>query len=275
MKGFSKISAPQAPEAKVELLNHLPMYEISGHEAITEHAVLRYLRDKDGDVEIKSISQRLDENYIHGVPKDRRASVIAKALRDPNIVVQKKAVSEISLAPINERALLIDNALNSSHIEVQSMAARQMSNSSLDQDPELVKKLIAIIIVALDNANIKVRREAALMVYHVPSGWRDISGLYLKLAAVIATDLQSPDIHVQYTAARIITCASAEQQPQLRSALPKVIMNALASPRVQTQRIAVEMIEFAPKDQQADLIDAALDSSYIKIQEMAAERFYF
>jgi hypothetical protein len=93
----------------------LQMYEVSGFEAISEHSLSRYMKDKEQDTAIRkkapypfSYRLKLQEDILRA-PERKRATMIAEALKIRDIAVQKAALEVVGSVPECDEEKLSEN----------------------------------------------------------------------------------------------------------------------------------------------------------------------
>jgi len=143
---------------------------------------------------------------------------------------------KIKYASEEESVSLIILGLENPDIRVQNAVATMIWHASVEERASLIK-------IALEKEDVEVQRTAAIMIQYVPEA---------ETASLIRITLGKQDVEVQKIAAGMIQHAADEEKTAL-------IKQGLENPNIEVQKIAAEIIWTAPKAERALLENIILE----------------
>jgi hypothetical protein len=256
---------------------YIKMYEISGQDSITSHSFNRYIKDKEQDSRIKKQVEDSPSFFcerIESLPQEERAALIRQGMNNPDIEIQKAAISMIIKAPEKERVPLIKLGLFSENIERQRAAADMMWAIEEGKD-ELADLVLEKVKAGIHDPDMKAQKMYAEMIERVPINERtallkvglesphlEVQKVFISMlwsvpkedrASLISSGLDNPNIELQRIYSKQIWSASKEED-SLRLIVLEKVKQGLESLDPKAQTISAEMIEQVPKEAKASLI---------------------
>jgi hypothetical protein len=269
------------------------MYEIPGHNLISESDLSRYEKDKEQDASIQEVAKLFSIDKVGKVPKDERSSLIRQALESDNPELQLKGVEMIWLAPENEQEnlrkivyQLIKQALNSTDLELQLKGAKMILWAPENEQEDLRKVVSQLIKQALDNIDPRLRLKGVEVIGWAPKNERSsfirqalentnpelqIKGTEMirwapenERSSLIRQALESTDPELQLKGVEMILWAPENEQEDLRKVVSQLIKQTLERTNPEFQSKGAEVIEWASKNKQEKLRKLLVDKGLLR-----------
>jgi len=225
----------------------LDMYEISGQEPITEHALNRYIKDKKQDALIEKEAEKSTSfftNQLSNANIKEATELIKKGMEGPNLKIQQLCASNIDHYLIPEGELLalqkllvlkIRENLSSPNIENQKMGMKMIYKAPGEEQASLLREGLLI-------ANIEVLDAGISNITWVSGDRAEIKDMEEIITTNVKKWLINPDIKIQKMAADMIDYIPTDKRESLRRIVELDIKQGLKSQDIKIQKIAAGMI---------------------------------
>jgi len=228
----------------------IKMYEVSGHEDVSNYNYNRYLNDEkrwEKNIQTLATIQTNLEKVQH-IPEEERAALIRDALNSPSSEVQKVAARMIWHAPEREQIALrqivtekICNILNSPSLKTQKMAAEMIEYVSWEEQAAIRQIVAKKIRDLLNSPPPEAQKVAAEMVWYAPEEER---------AALIRDVLNGPSPEAWKAVVKVIWCIPGGEKNALEQIVAKKIRDTLNGHSPEAWKVAVGMIWHVPEREQ-------------------------
>ena len=270
-------SASASSESKI-LPEYLSMYEISGQDPITPHALDRYLKDKEQDAKIEEEAEKFPTVVLQDsmeLKEEEIPSLFVRCIESPDIEIRRSASRLIRILPESKRASLIKLGLECPNIEVQCSMAWAIERAQSDKRIELQNMVSELVRNYLDSPDIEIKKKAIDLIYYIKNEDKipvlrrlltnpDNVEVALKsiniinsvsieeVTSLIELGLKNHNIEIQKSVIKIIPSALEKDEEKLWNIALKIIKNALTSSDIEKQKSISEIISCVPNIQEKE-----------------------